>query len=138
MTNRASPLTPTNLAWLAAYIVTLALVIAGTNYLRSIALATYGTPQAQTEWDDWREDAKKLAEQPYPVKRRVPKSVEPPALVLMRDYYGICLAIAVVLSSVLFATFMILARGALSAPRRVGQATKAASQQQRFPRADPP
>ena len=36
-------------------------------------------PQAQTEWDEWREDVKELEKQPYPVKRRVPKSVEPPA-----------------------------------------------------------
>ena len=59
-----------------------------------------------------------MAEQPYPVKRRVPKSAEPPALVLMRDYFAVCLAIAVVLSSVLFGTFMVLVRGAMSSRAR--------------------
>ena len=37
-----------------------------------------------------------------------------PALVLMRDYFGVCLAVAVVLSSVLFGTFMVMARGAMA------------------------
>lgn len=103
-----------SIGWLVAYLAVIALVICGVNYMRSVATAVYGTAAAQTEWDVWREDVKELEKQPYPVKRRVPKSVEPPALVLMRDYFGVCLAVAVVLSSVLFGTFMLLARGAMA------------------------
>jgi len=99
--------------WLAAYFAVIALVVASVSYMRSVAVAVYGTPQAQTEWDTWREDVKELEKLPYPVKRRVPKSTEPPALVLMRDYFGVCLTIAVVLSTVLFGTFMVLVRGAV-------------------------
>ena len=65
---------------------------------------------------------KKMADEPNVVQRRAPKSAEPPALVLMRDHFAACLAIAVLLSSVLFGTFMVLVRGALSsrhAPRAV-------------------
>ena len=65
------------------------------------------------EWDAWRTDAQKMAEESTTVKRRPPKSAEPPALVLMRDYFPACLALAVLLSSVLFGTIMLLARGAL-------------------------
>jgi hypothetical protein len=50
------------------------------------------------------------------VKRREPKSAEPPALVLMRDHFAVCLSLAVVLSSVLFGTFMFFVRGALTSP----------------------
>jgi hypothetical protein len=88
-----------------------------------MALEVYGTPEAQAEWDAWRDDAKKMAEEPSVVKRRAPKSIQPPALVLMRDYFAICLTIAAVLSSVLFGTFMVLVRGAISsrhAPRALG------------------
>jgi len=53
-----------------------------------------------------------MAEQPSVVKRRAPKSAQPPALVLMRDYFAVCLGGALVLSTVLFATFMMLVRGA--------------------------
>ena len=49
-----------------------------------------------------------------PVKRRVPKSAEPPALKLMRDHFGVCLGLSLVLSSVLFGTFMIFVRGAIA------------------------
>ena len=99
--------------WFMAYCAIIALVVGGVGYMRNVAMAVYGTPQAQTEWDTWREDVKELEKQPYPVKRRVPKSTEPPALVLMRDYFGVCVMVAVVLSSVLFGTFMVLVRGAM-------------------------
>jgi hypothetical protein len=105
--------------WLAAYLSMLAIVAAGVVRGRSAALAVYGTPQAQTQWDAWRTETKKLAEQPGVVKRREAKSVEPPALVLMRDYFVVCLAGALLLSSILFATFMVFIRGAMSAPTRL-------------------
>jgi hypothetical protein len=104
--------TTSHLGWLIAYLAMLALVTRGVFYGRQQALAVYGSAEAQTEWDAWRSDAKKMAEQPSTVKRRAPKSAEPPALVLMRDYFVVCFAGAVVLSTVLFGTFMLLVQGA--------------------------
>jgi hypothetical protein len=100
--------------WLAAYVAMLAGVVGGMLHLRAEAMAVYGTAKAQSEWDAWREDAKKMAEQPSVVKRRAPKSAQPPALVLMRDHFAVCLSLALVLSTVLFGTFMVLVRGATS------------------------
>ena len=40
--------------------------------------------------------------EPGPVRRRVPKSTEPPALVLMRDYFGVSLIGAVLFTTVLY------------------------------------
>jgi hypothetical protein len=100
--------------WLLAYLLFLALIAGGVFYGRSRALAVYGSGEAQAQWDTWRADAKKMAEAPHPVKRRIPGSAEPPALVLMRDYFAICLGGSLVLSTVLFATFMMLVRGALT------------------------
>jgi hypothetical protein len=99
--------------WLVAYAVFMSAIVAGLLYGRQQALSVYGTPAAQAEWDAWREDASKMAGGPGPVKRRPPKSAEPPALKLMRDYFGICLTLAVVLSTVLFGTFAIFLTGAL-------------------------
>jgi hypothetical protein len=115
----------TNGLWFAAYLLTLAAVAAAMVHGRSVSLTAYGTPAAQTDWDVWRADTKKMAEQPGIVKRREAKSVEPPALVLMRDYFAVCLAGALLLSSVLFATFMFFIRGALADGRRVGPASAA-------------
>jgi hypothetical protein len=101
-----------------AYITIIALVVGALFYGRQRAFALYGSEAAQTEWDAWREDAKKLADESGPVKRRVPKSVEPPALVLMRDHFVVCLIGSLLLTSVLFGTFMILVRGAISGDNR--------------------
>lgn len=99
--------------WLAVYLAMLAGVVSGMLYLRAEAKAVYGTAEAQAEWDAWREDATKMAEQPSVVKRRAPKSAQPPALVLMRDHFTVCMSLAIVLSTVLFGTFMMLVRGAM-------------------------
>jgi hypothetical protein len=104
-----------SLAWLLTYLAVMVLVTAGLAYGRQQALATYGTNQAQTEWDTWRADAKDMAVGAGPVKRREPKSLEPPALVLMRDYFVACLALALLLSTVLFGTFMFLILGTMGA-----------------------
>ena len=99
--------------WLAAYVAMIAGVVGGMLQLRAEALAVYGTAEAQAEWDEWREDATKMAERPSVVKRRAPKSAQPPALVLMRDHFAVCLSLALVLSTVLFGTFMMFVRGAM-------------------------
>jgi hypothetical protein len=102
-----------SVGWLLAYAAMIALVVAGVFYGRHVALAVYGSPEAQAEWEAWRVGAQQLAEASGPVKRRVPKSVQPPALVLMRDHFAVCLGGAIVLSTILFGTFMLLARGAM-------------------------
>lgn len=99
--------------WLLAYLAVIALVTGGLIYARQMALTTFGTEAAQGEWDTWREEAKDMALGAGPVKRREPKSVEPPALVLMRDHFAVCLGLSLVLSTVLFATTMFFVRGAL-------------------------
>ena len=103
-----------SLGWLFAYLTMLCLVLGGMYYARGQLLTVYGTADAQQDWDQWRDDAQRRAEGTGPVKQRVPKSVEPPALVLMRDYFTACVGLALLLSSVLFATFMFFVRGVLS------------------------
>ncbi|WP_254507119.1 hypothetical protein [Anatilimnocola floriformis] len=99
---------------LLLFVTMLAAVIGGLVFARRQAIAVYGDQAAQSQWDAWRTDAKKLSEGPGPVIRRTPKSVRPPALVLMQDYFPVCLALSVLLSSVLFATTLAFFRGALS------------------------
>ena len=110
-----------SLFWLLAYLLFLGVIAGGVFHGRSRALAIYGSGEAQSEWDTWRAEAKKMAEDPITVKRRIPKSGEPPALVLMRDYFAICLGGSLLLSTVLFGTFMVLIRGAFSDSGKLGQ-----------------
>jgi hypothetical protein len=99
--------------WLLAYLAVMGAVVGGMLYGRRQAQLVYGTGEAQTDWDAWREGAKQLAGE-GPVKRRPPQSAEPPALVLMRDHFAACLGLALVLTSILFGTFMFFIRGALA------------------------
>lgn len=99
--------------WLSVYLLTIGGVIGGMYFVRQSTLTVYGSGAAQEEWDVWRDAASERTTGQGPVKQRPPKSVEPPALVLMRDHFAVCLALAVLLSSVLFVTFMFFARGVL-------------------------
>ena len=103
-----------DLLWFVLYAAVLAAVTGAIVKARREVTAIYGTSEAQSEWDAWRSDAKDMALGAGPVKRREPKSLEPPALVLMRDHFAACLALALLLSTVLFGTFMYFIRGALT------------------------
>ena len=103
--------------WLAAYLAMLAAVVVTLLDVRRQSLATLDTPQARAQWDEWRKAAQREATGAGPVQRRVPKSSEPPALVLLRDYFGVCLAAAVTFSSLLFFVLMFTIRGAVGGAR---------------------
>ena len=102
----------------ALYLLVLSGVVGGCLYARSWAVSVYGTPEAQAEWDEWRAGAEKLSTE-GPVKRRVPKSDKPPALVLATTYFGVCLTIALLLTTVLFATALYFVQGVLHSPGAV-------------------
>ncbi|ADB16755.1 hypothetical protein Psta_2081 [Pirellula staleyi DSM 6068] len=112
-------------------------VAGGVFYGRSQALAIYGDDVAQGEWDTWREDATQMSEGIGPVKRRAPKSLQPPALVLMSQYFGVCLVGSVLLSSVLTITILAFVRGVMSSPTMVDrsrdQSPAATARQPRLP-----
>ncbi len=88
----------------ALYVLVVGLVVFVTFRARRVALEELAAPQAQANWNEWREDVERDdVEAAGGVTRRTPESPEPPWLVLMRDYFGVCLAAAVVFSSLLFA-----------------------------------
>lgn len=85
------------------YAATIGLVIFATFRAREAALEKLSAPEAQANWDQWREDVQTGdVEASGGVTRRTPESAEPPWLVLMRDHFAVCLAAAVVFSSLLF------------------------------------
>ena len=102
-----------NLLWLVAYVVMLCAVVLGMFAARRVTLREMDTPEARAEWNAWREAAPNRADS-GPVERRPPSSAEPPALMLLRDHFGVMMAGAVLFSSLVFATIMVAARGAFS------------------------
>ncbi len=90
----------------------LVIVVGGMFMAREKTLATMSTPEAQAEWDAWRKSEVNQRDD-LPVKRRPPKSPEPPALVLMRDHFPVLLGAAVVFCSLLYAALAFAVSGAL-------------------------
>jgi hypothetical protein len=72
------------------------------------------TPQSVAHWQTWRDDVRLQQKQRGPVERRVPASGEPPALVLMRDYFAVSLLGAIVFSSALYCVTVWFLTGVLS------------------------
>jgi hypothetical protein len=88
--------------WIVGYVV-LVCAIVGTMFgVRQSSVADLSSPKSVSDWQAWREDVSGQQTNRGPVERRVPKSVEPPALVLMRDYFTILLVGALLFSSLLY------------------------------------
>jgi len=98
------------LAWLATMIAVVWLLTA----VRQRVIADLSGPDAQSQWQRWRQaEAARQADPAAPVRRRAPKSNEPPALVLMRDSFPAIVAAMLVVSSLCFAFGVISLRGIL-------------------------
>lgn len=111
-------LTAGNFAWLLVYIATMAGVVGGLAVARRQALADFDSPEAQAQWQTFRDSMKRIADDPEaPIDRRVPKSEEPPTLRLLRDYFGTVVLLAWLLCSALFATLMFMIRGVIGGPK---------------------
>ena len=88
--------------WGAGYLVLLAAVVWWLFQSREWARTELAKPESTAAWEAWREDVRANQDRPAPVQRRVPKSAEPPALVLTRDFFGVILGGALLFSSLLY------------------------------------
>ena len=84
-------------------------------------LEALSAPAVQRDWDRFRADMREQAAGAGPVRRKVPRSAEPPELVWLRDYPAVVVAAWVVFVGLLGATVGVLLRGAASTPGPRGQ-----------------
>lgn len=98
---------------LAAWMVFVALPPLGLTMVRERLLAWQSSPAVQAEWDRFREAMREETDGSGPVKRKVPKSAEPPLKVWLRDYFELAIVTWVVFGSIVFLVTWGLARGAL-------------------------
>lgn len=103
--------------WLLGYVLLISATVSAVFWQRHQVLVTMSTTEARAEWDTWRDDVIRQQSNPGPVQRRIPKSTEPPALVLMRDYFIVSLVGATFFTSVLYWIVAWLVSGALSSSR---------------------
>jgi hypothetical protein len=88
--------------WIVGYVVLAGAVVGTMFWLRQSAVADLSSPKSISDWHQWREDVREQQTNRGPVERRVPKSDEPPALVLIRDNFGVLLVGALLFSSLLY------------------------------------
>lgn len=84
-------------AWVAVVITPPAILA----WWRVGRLATLSDPTIQADWTVFRDAMKKQSDRSGPVQRKVPKSVEPPELVWLRDYFWLAVAAWIVLGGTL-------------------------------------
>ena len=101
------------------YDVLVAGILYGLFMVRQSAMDTFGTAESKQAWEDWRQHVAKQADGGSPVERTVPRSTEPPSLVLLRDHFATCVLTSLLMSSVLYWAIMFFLRGAMSGPRIV-------------------
>ena len=105
-------LSRSTILWFVAWLATLAVVVWMLTLARQRVIATLGSPEAQADWQRWREEeAARQADPGAPVRRRMPKSLEPPALVLMRDHFPAIVAMSLLVTSVCFGFAVLTFRG---------------------------
>ena len=97
--------------WLAAYVAIMVGIIVSLFVVRSRALTSLSTPEARADWQAWRDAAAKQSAE-GPVRRRVSKSTEPPALILMRDHFPVMLTGSLFFGTALFSLIGWAGRGA--------------------------
>ena len=105
--------------WVASYVTAMALVVWSVMAARTWALAELGTPESTAEWEEWREDVRADQGQPAPIQRRVPKSAEPPALVLTRDYFAVVMGGSILFTSLVYWVLAWMISGTFAAGYRV-------------------
>ena len=88
--------------WLVGYVVLVCVVVGSMVQLRRTSVPDLSSPKAKSAWNSWRDDVREQQANPGPVERKVPKSDEPPALVLMRDYFTVLMTGALLFSSLLY------------------------------------
>lgn len=90
------------LPWIVAYVVFVAAVVLGVRKCREWTVTQLATPKSIADWQVWRKDVRRSQDQSPGVQRRVPKSSEPPALIMMRDHFVVSMLGAVLFSSALY------------------------------------
>jgi hypothetical protein len=88
---------------IVGYILFATAIVGGMIVARQIMVPELSTSQSQADWNAWRTEAAHENGTHGPVQRAVPKSPEPPLLVLLRDYFAACVIGLLIPASALYA-----------------------------------
>ena len=107
----------TSVVILTVYVIIIVTLAGGLFAARSRVLGRQDATVSQAAWEQWRQEATRQSEGRGPVQRRPPTATDAPTVLLLRDYFGACLTLTLVISTVLFATLAFMIRGVLFGPK---------------------
>ena len=102
------------IGWIVGYLVLIALIVWGFQQAYNWGTGAFSSTTEKKNWQEWRKTVVKQNKEQGPVERRVPKSEEPPLLVLMRDHYSTCLVGALIFASAIYVSLVFMIRGVAS------------------------
>lgn len=102
----------TNALWFLGWLATLLVVAWLLWTARQRVVADLNRPEARADWQQWqRDEAARQADATAPVRRRPPKSAEPPALILLRDSFPAIAAVCMLAATICYGFVMLALRG---------------------------
>ncbi len=105
----------TVLLCLVVYLLVASAIVWAMVEMRRRVIARLDNPSAREQWRQWKEEvAKQNDNEEVPVKRRVPRGDEPPALVMLRDHFPAVLGGVLVVATFLLGFLAFLLRGIFS------------------------
>jgi hypothetical protein len=102
-----------DLALLAVYVAVLAGIAIWIVRVRQSMIAQLDQPAQIEDWQEWRAAAAKQDGAHGPVAREVPRSNEPPMLLMMRDNFPAIFFAATVFPAIILGFFLLVLRGVL-------------------------
>ncbi len=88
--------------WLAGYLITMAAILYGMISLRNMQLDQNNSATTQADWQQWRNEAARQSTGKGPVQRRVPKTLDPPIMVLFSDHFSVIVIFSLLFGSAFY------------------------------------
>jgi hypothetical protein len=93
----------------------MALTVCLLTLARQQTISRLSSPAAQADWQRWQQqESQRQSDPSAPVRRRTPKSTEPPALVLLRDSFPAVAVAVMVVVTICFAFGVLSLKGLAS------------------------
>jgi hypothetical protein len=100
-------------ALLILYLAVLAGIALWVLHLRESMIAQLEQPKQVESWQEWRAAAATQDGKHGPVAREVPRSDEPPMLLMMRDDFPAIFGAAIIFPAIILGFFLLVLRGVL-------------------------
>ena len=102
------------LGWFVGYLITMAAIVYGMISLRNKQLDGNHSASTQADWQEWRHEAERQSTGKGPVQRRVPKTLDPPIIILFSGNFAVILIFSLLFGSAFYFILYFFVHGTLT------------------------